>query len=116
MTRGERAHPMDSFDATGLGVIGLGERSLAAGTGEPAIALDEPPPILVEAPSGVDPKQSVVNLTIRLGSPDLKDVRLYHNDAPIGTRLEETPDRPVDGDPPPGRITVPVRLVEGDNE
>ena len=53
-------------------------------------------------------------MTITLGSADLKDVRLYHNNVPIGSGLEtkreddETPSGP-------GRISVPVRLVKGSN-
>src|SRR5262249_4778005 len=70
----------------------------------------EPPPLAIDPPLRPDPDQPETELTVLLGSKDLKDVRLYHNGIPVSSRREGEPGGL------PERLPVRVRLLKGTNQ
>jgi WD40 repeat protein len=104
----DNAHPMEQFDSTKLYTFELSEL-LRSGRIAEATQLEPPPPVAIDPPLRTNPAQPETQLTISLGSPDLKDVRLYHNGIPVPSGQE-------DAQPPlPDQFTVPVRLLPGTN-
>jgi hypothetical protein len=104
----DTAHSMEQFDSTKLYTFELSELFRSGRLAEPT-RLQPPPPVAIDSPQRADPAQPETRLTISLGSPDLKDVRLYHNGIPIPSGQEDT-------QPPfPEQFTVQVRLLPGTN-
>jgi WD40 repeat protein len=111
----ERARAMEQLDDTRFYTFDLGERLLTSTTPDAGAGPEEPPPIAIELPGPVDPGRADARLTITLGSDELQDVRLYHNNVPVRSGLEAE-GGVGDGAPARGgRITIPVRLVKGPN-
>ena len=104
----DEARSMEQFDGTALYTFALGEQ-LRHGKTPGVTKLDEPPPVSIEPPFRIDPSLPETQLTVVLGARDLKDVRLYFNDQPIPSGLEES--RPI----LPERFQTRVRLIKGDN-
>ena len=78
--RQDRPHSLDQFERTN-NEFGLSERLLAGEKPRAAPPAAEPPLISLGAPPRSDPALPNARLTITLGAKDLKDIRLYHNDA-----------------------------------
>ena len=112
---GDQARLMDQFDETKLYSFDLGETLLASKPHQTVPALEAPAPISIELPNQVDPSKPETEVTILLGGRGQKDVRLYHNDSPIGADLETEALASPGATNQPGRIKVPVKLVKGSN-
>jgi WD40 repeat protein len=103
------ARPMEQFDST-LYTFALGEQLLKEGTPEAIQKPAEPPPLAIDPPLRSDPAQPETELTVLLGSKDLKDVRLYHNGIPVSTSREGEPGGL------PERLPIRVKLLQGNNQ
>jgi WD40 repeat protein len=105
---GDSALSMEQFDDTKLYSFDLSEVVRSGRILEPA-QLEPPPPVAIDPPLRDDPALAEAQLTIALGSAELKDIRLYHNGVPVPSGLE-------DAQPPlPERFAVRVRLLPGSN-
>lgn len=104
----DRAHHMEQFDSTKLYTFELSDLLRSGRIAEPA-RLDPPAPVAIDPPLRADPTQPETRLNISFGSPDLKDIRLYHNGIPIPSGMEDI--KP----PLPDQFAVQVRLLPGTN-
>jgi WD40 repeat protein len=107
---GDTGRPLEQFDGTSLYAFELSDRLRMGLTLEPQ-ALETPPPVAIDPPPqlGDDPTPVEVQLTVSLGSDNLRDVRIYHNGVPVPSGLEEA------NPPLPDRFYVRVKLVPGEN-
>jgi WD40 repeat protein len=106
--RRDEARTFEQFDGTELYTFALAEQ-LRQGKSPQPTRLDEPPPIAIEPPLRLDPSLRDTELTVVLGARGLRDVRLYHNDRPVPSGVEDAKQ------PLPERFAVRVRLTRGDN-
>jgi len=106
--RKEQARLLDQFDDS-LYAFQLGEQLRQGRSfGDPP-SLDEPPPLAIDRPRRSDDSSPEAEIVVSLGSEDLRDLRIYQNDVPISTGVEEGAARPV------GSLRIPVHLVRGSN-
>lgn len=106
---GGAARAMEQFDETPLYTFDLGERLVSATAAERVAGLVEPPPLAIETARRGDATRPDAEVTVSLGSPTMKDVRLYQNNVPIASGLEAAGGNEA-------KVSVPVRLVKGSNQ
>ncbi len=88
--RGDSGEGMEQFDSTKLYSFELTDKIRLGRPVEP-VPLESSPPVAIDPPLRDDPTAAETRLTVSLGSPDLKDVRLYHNGVPVASGLEDSP-------------------------
>jgi WD40 repeat protein/uncharacterized caspase-like protein len=106
---GGSARAMEQFDETPLYTFDLGERLVSATPAAQVAGLVEPPPLAIESAPRADATRPDAEVTVSLGSPALRDVRLYQNNVPIASGLETAGAGGA-------KVSVPVRLVKGTNQ
>lgn len=106
--RGESGERMEQFDSTKLYSFGLTD-SIRLGRPPEPVPLESSPPVAIDPPLRDDPTAAETRLTVSLGSPDLTDLRLYHNGVPVASGLEDIQP------PLPERHDVQIRLIKGVN-
>ncbi|HKM55908.1 MAG TPA: hypothetical protein VJY33_21055, partial [Isosphaeraceae bacterium] len=106
--QGDLGLRMEQFDGTKLYSFDLTD-NLRSGRSVEPVLLQPPPPLAVDPPPRINPKEPAARLTVSLGSKKLKDLRLYHNGVPVAGDLDDATA------PLPERKILVVRLVPGVN-